>query len=363
MFGLDNALAGASDGTTLLVVARHRAPPRPPARHRPGPPRGGDDAGRRRRARRRAARARVGSSATARRCLPSGSRSSSTARTCRRPSRRERRPRSARSSSGSRCRCSCAGIEELSVRTGHPKRTRTRAGAFAIGLVHGTGGSAGVGVLLLAAIPGHGLAVASLGLFAVATAVSMTLLSGGFGRTVGARRSPGSRRCSARPVSPSASGTRSARSTSLRMSSGAREEAEFEDRLPSVRHLAFRTRRQISSRAARDALRPHRRLGRQVRWTEGGLRGAVARSSSRPAPDGTSGRCDAAGTNARTRVHEYGGGASWCHGDDRLLLRTSPTAPVPAWTAGAEPRPITPEPRRAARAALRRRPRHARRLD
>ncbi len=70
---------------------------------------------------------------------------------------------------------------------GHPKRTRTRAGAFAIGLVHGTGGSAGVGVLLLAAIPGHGLAVASLGLFAVATAVSMTVLSGGVGRTLGAR--------------------------------------------------------------------------------------------------------------------------------------------------------------------------------
>ena len=41
--------------------------------------------------------------------------------------------------------------------------------------------------MLLAAIPGHGLAVASLGLFAVATAVSMTVLSGGFGRTVGAR--------------------------------------------------------------------------------------------------------------------------------------------------------------------------------
>jgi hypothetical protein len=70
---------------------------------------------------------------------------------------------------------------------GHPRRTRTRAGAFAIGLVHGTGGSAGVGVLLLAAIPGHGLAVASLGLFAVATAVSMTMLSGGLGRTLGAR--------------------------------------------------------------------------------------------------------------------------------------------------------------------------------
>jgi High-affinity nickel-transport protein len=65
------------------------------------------------------------------------------------------------------------------------RRTRTRLGAFAIGLVHGTGGSAGVGILLLASIHGHGLAVASLALFAGATALSMTVLSGGFGRTLG----------------------------------------------------------------------------------------------------------------------------------------------------------------------------------
>jgi hypothetical protein len=69
----------------------------------------------------------------------------------------------------------------------HPRRTRTRAGAFAIGLVHGTGGSAGVGVLLLAAIPGHTLAIGSLALFACATALSMTVLSGAVGRTLGAR--------------------------------------------------------------------------------------------------------------------------------------------------------------------------------
>lgn len=67
----------------------------------------------------------------------------------------------------------------------HPKRTRTRAGAFAIGLVHGTGGSAGVGVLLLAAIPGHALAIGALALFAFATALSMTVLSGGIGRAIG----------------------------------------------------------------------------------------------------------------------------------------------------------------------------------
>jgi hypothetical protein len=69
----------------------------------------------------------------------------------------------------------------------HPRRTRTGAGAFAIGLVHGTGGSAGVGVLLLAAIPDRRIALAALGVFAVGTALSMALLSGGFGRTLAGR--------------------------------------------------------------------------------------------------------------------------------------------------------------------------------
>jgi hypothetical protein len=69
----------------------------------------------------------------------------------------------------------------------HPQRTRTQAGAFAIGLVHGTGGSAGVGVLLLAAIPHRTIALAALAVFAVGTALSMALLSGGFGRTLAGR--------------------------------------------------------------------------------------------------------------------------------------------------------------------------------
>ncbi|MFL5895289.1 MAG: hypothetical protein ACJ76Z_09255, partial [Thermoleophilaceae bacterium] len=50
-----------------------------------------------------------------------------------------------------------------------------------IGLVHGMGGSAGVGVLLLAAIPDHVEAVAALALFAVFTAISMALASTTFG--------------------------------------------------------------------------------------------------------------------------------------------------------------------------------------
>jgi hypothetical protein len=58
---------------------------------------------------------------------------------------------------------------------------RTQVGAFGIGLVHGMGGSAGVGVLLLASIQSRALAVASLLLFAACTAISMTILSTGFG--------------------------------------------------------------------------------------------------------------------------------------------------------------------------------------
>jgi hypothetical protein len=60
-------------------------------------------------------------------------------------------------------------------------RARSPLQACAIGLVHGMGGSAGVGVLLLASIQDHGLAVAALALFAVCTALSMAALSTGFG--------------------------------------------------------------------------------------------------------------------------------------------------------------------------------------
>jgi High-affinity nickel-transport protein len=66
-------------------------------------------------------------------------------------------------------------------------RTRGPAQAYAIGLVHGAGGSAGVGVLLLASIHGRALALGALALFAVCTAVSMALLSTGFGLTLGTR--------------------------------------------------------------------------------------------------------------------------------------------------------------------------------
>jgi cytochrome c biogenesis protein CcdA len=66
----------------------------------------------------------------------------------------------------------------------HPEAhgARTRTGAFSIGLVHGMGGSAGVGVLLLASIESRMLAIAALLLLALFTAVSMTIVSTGFGR-------------------------------------------------------------------------------------------------------------------------------------------------------------------------------------
>jgi ABC-type nickel/cobalt efflux system permease component RcnA len=69
-----------------------------------------------------------------------------------------------------------------------PNRARSPLQAFAIGLVHGMGGSAGVGVLLLAAIHDRMLAVAALALFALCTALSMAALSTGLGFTLGRHR-------------------------------------------------------------------------------------------------------------------------------------------------------------------------------
>jgi len=71
----------------------------------------------------------------------------------------------------------------------HPEAhgARTRTGAFVIGLLHGIGGSAGVGVLLLASVESPVVAVVSLLLLAVSTAVSMTVLSSGLGSIMVAR--------------------------------------------------------------------------------------------------------------------------------------------------------------------------------
>jgi high-affinity nickel permease len=66
----------------------------------------------------------------------------------------------------------------------HTVRARSPLQAYGIGLVHGMGGSAGVGILLLATIDSHVIAVVALALFAFFTAVSMALLSTGFGLTL-----------------------------------------------------------------------------------------------------------------------------------------------------------------------------------
>ncbi len=66
----------------------------------------------------------------------------------------------------------------------HRHGVRTGLGAFGIGLVHGMGGSAGVGVLLLAAIPDETMAIGALLVLALFTAVSMTVVTTGFGATL-----------------------------------------------------------------------------------------------------------------------------------------------------------------------------------
>jgi hypothetical protein len=60
--------------------------------------------------------------------------------------------------------------------------------AYCIGLVHGLGGSAGVGVLLLASIHDHAVAVGALVLFAGFTAVSMAVLTTGVGAALSTSR-------------------------------------------------------------------------------------------------------------------------------------------------------------------------------
>lgn len=76
----------------------------------------------------------------------------------------------------------------LLVRLRRPPAPRTRNPwqAYGIGLLHGMGGTAGVGLLLLATIQSHTVAVVALALFAVCSAVSMTLLSAGFGAALSA---------------------------------------------------------------------------------------------------------------------------------------------------------------------------------
>lgn len=76
-----------------------------------------------------------------------------------------------------------------------PAFGRSALQAYAIGTMHGIAGSAGVGILMVAAIKDHGAAVAALAVFALFTVISMALASTGFGYALGAsparRRFPG----------------------------------------------------------------------------------------------------------------------------------------------------------------------------
>jgi ABC-type nickel/cobalt efflux system permease component RcnA len=101
-----------------------------------------------------------------------------------------RRPSAARSAGPSRASNTVLlGLHAQSDHAhGHTVHARSPLQAFAIGLLHGMGGSAGVGVLLLGTIGSHALAVAALGLFALCTALSMSILSTGFGAGLSSAR-------------------------------------------------------------------------------------------------------------------------------------------------------------------------------
>lgn len=79
------------------------------------------------------------------------------------------------------------GVYQLQAQHSHPHRGRTALSAFGIGLVHGMGGSAGVGVLLVASIDSQALGIVALALLAIFTAVSMTALTSGLGLALAAR--------------------------------------------------------------------------------------------------------------------------------------------------------------------------------
>jgi cytochrome c biogenesis protein CcdA len=62
---------------------------------------------------------------------------------------------------------------------------RSLAASFGIGLMHGIGGSAGAGILLMGTASGKGAGVLALVVFAAATAASMSLLSVGVAYILG----------------------------------------------------------------------------------------------------------------------------------------------------------------------------------
>jgi hypothetical protein len=77
-------------------------------------------------------------------------------------------------------RLSVRGARESHVHR-HPRPRRLRE-AYAVGVLHGAGGSAGIGLLILSAIPETGVALAALVIFAASTALAMGAVAAGLGR-------------------------------------------------------------------------------------------------------------------------------------------------------------------------------------
>lgn len=67
----------------------------------------------------------------------------------------------------------------------HPHTSpRSLREAYAVGVVHGAGGSAAIGLLIIAAIPDHGVALAGLLVFSISTMFAMGAVAAGLGRTL-----------------------------------------------------------------------------------------------------------------------------------------------------------------------------------
>jgi dipeptidyl aminopeptidase/acylaminoacyl peptidase len=82
----------------------------------------------------------------------------------------------------------------------------------------------------------------------------------------------------------------------------------------------------------------------RLRWTEIRTYESGRTAVVEARPDGELVDVTPPGTNARTRVHEYGGGAVWFHGDTTFFSEFDDSRLYRVDEAGAEARPITPEP-------------------
>jgi dipeptidyl aminopeptidase/acylaminoacyl peptidase len=82
----------------------------------------------------------------------------------------------------------------------------------------------------------------------------------------------------------------------------------------------------------------------QLRWTEVRTYESGRTAVVEARPDGELVDVTPSGANARTRVHEYGGGAVWFHGDTTFFSEFDDSRLYRVDGVGAEASPITPEP-------------------